>query len=477
MPKGIFDTAPVIAEMGIDIIVIGAGLSGLASALALCKAGHNVTIIDKRDVSQPWKGAGGCRIPPNLVKIIRRWGLGEEFAKKALPLESLHMLRFETGEFLGQHEWAEEMLREAEGDYELIEYQDLWNIFYKGAQDYGATFMMNTTVTSVDPHALEVTLADGRILAADLFIGADGPQGLTRKLLSDDIEQTPSDGCVMYEAMIPADRVRDVPELKSLGLGQKDINKIMLFLGEGLCMHLFPVSGRDAFAMQLCVGPDMIPAGEPEGSWGDAPSVRIADKLPKNVEPRIKKLAEYAEPAVRVRSENTRLSTWVHSTQRLIVIGDAAHPFPPGAQQGSALAVEDAAVLGKLFTYLKVDDQIGNFLWAVQELRQDRCEKCLQEEYDLYVFLTLRQGEMQEVRDAEMRLKHESGRTDLRQGEDVAAKQWEELRTVYAYDCEDEADNWWIEWGLLRERARERNEFYNTTPIRQPVIQQSVRSV
>lgn len=26
----------------------------------------------------------------------------------------------ETGEFLGQHEWAEEMLREAEGDYELI---------------------------------------------------------------------------------------------------------------------------------------------------------------------------------------------------------------------------------------------------------------------------------------------------------------------------------------------------------------------
>lgn len=110
-------------------------------------------------------------------------------------------------------------------------------------------------------------------------------------------------------------------------------------------------------------------------------------------------------------------------------------------------------------------------------MRQERCEKCLQEEYDLYVFLTLKPGEVQEIRDAEMKLKHDEGRKDLREGEDVAAKQWEELRTVYAYDCEDEADNWWVEWGLLRERARERNEFYNMTEIRQPIISKSVRTV
>ena len=26
------------------------------------------------------------------------------------------------------------------------------------------------------------------------------------------------------------------------------------------------------------------------------------------------------------------------------------------------------------------------------------------------------------------------------------------------YDCEDEADNWWVQWGMLRERASERDE-------------------
>lgn len=32
--------------------------------------------------------------------------------------------------------------------------------------------------------------------------------------------------------------------------------------------------------------------------------------------------------------------------------------------------------------------------------------------------------------------------------------EWMEIRDVFGYDAEDAADNWWIEWGLLRERAK-----------------------
>ena len=35
---------------------------------------------------------------------------------------------------------------------------------------------------------------------------------------------------------------------------------------------------------------------------------------------------------------------------------------------------------------------------------------------------------------------------------------WEEIRTIFGYDCEDEADDWWVQWGLLRERAIGRQE-------------------
>jgi len=31
--------------------------------------------------------------------------------------------------------------------------------------------------------------------------------------------------------------------------------------------------------------------------------------------------------------------------------------------------------------------------------------------------------------------------------------EWTQVKNIFAYDSEDAADNWWVEWGLLRERA------------------------
>lgn len=52
------------------------------------------------------------------------------------------------------------------------------------------------------------------------------------------------------------------------------------------------------------------------------------------------------------------------------------------------------------------------------------------------------------------------GRRD--RGEDVLdsatdaeeVSQWTEIKDIFGYDAEDEADNWWVQWGLLKERAK-----------------------
>jgi salicylate hydroxylase len=57
-----------------------------------------------------------------------------------------------------------------------------------------------------------------------------------------------------------------------------------------------------------------------------------------------------------------------------------------------------------------------------------------------------------------MRKRHDDGRNVLEgDDEDSTVAQWDQNRELFAYDAEDEADNWWVQWGLLQERSKASN--------------------
>ena len=66
-------------------------------------------------------------------------------------------------------------------------------------------------------------------------------------------------------------------------------------------------------------------------------------------------------------------------------------------------------------------------------------------------------GDYQHMRDSVMRAKRDAGKDVLDSGEKgvVGSAEWAEIVDVFGYDAEDDAENWWVVWGLLRERARE----------------------
>ena len=81
------------------------------------------------------------------------------------------------------------------------------------------------------------------------------------------------------------------------------------------------------------------------------------------------------------------LATWVHPKGRLALLGDACHPMlvrsllsgsgiynsltllQPYRAQGAAMAIEDAAILGDLFSRVSSLKQVPALLQAYQELR------------------------------------------------------------------------------------------------------------
>jgi salicylate hydroxylase len=56
-------------------------------------------------------------------------------------------------------------------------------MMYDIAIGQGATIRLNTTAVALDPEQRTVTLDSGKILTADVIIGADGVFGLMRPLL------------------------------------------------------------------------------------------------------------------------------------------------------------------------------------------------------------------------------------------------------------------------------------------------------
>ena len=121
------------------------------------------------------------------------------------------------------------------------------------------------------------------------------------------------------------------------------------------------------------------------------------------------------------------------------------------------MAIEDGAVLGKLFSHLSSDRQISSLLYAFQEVRQSRTREVLARDVHDLKYMLLPDGPEQAARDTRMQALTRAGKNVLEDldGDEKANELWEMLCGIFGYDCEDEADDWWIQWGTLRERAFE----------------------
>jgi salicylate hydroxylase len=106
----------------------------------------------------------------------------------------------ETGEFIGIHQWKEEVLREIGGEflflhvhiiscprfiliYLLIQHAGLRKVLYDAAIAAGAEVHAGATVVSVSGDGPHVTLTTGETLLADVIIGADGCSSVVQRAI------------------------------------------------------------------------------------------------------------------------------------------------------------------------------------------------------------------------------------------------------------------------------------------------------
>ncbi|KAI0828916.1 FAD/NAD-P-binding domain-containing protein [Trametes gibbosa] len=421
---------PLQTVLPINFIIVGGGLAGLSCAIALKRVGHNPVVLERNDRANVATDTG-IRLPPNLTKIFFHWGLRRALFEKAMVTHTLLFTQYETGDFLGSHVWDHDIMKETRGLFMLTTHATLYGILYDAALAAGIEVRLGAEVEEIDPESPTVKLVSGEIITGDVLVGADGEFGLTRKFLAGEDAKGVRIGKALYEYVFVQRK-----------------NAMIGVLGDGHAIVSFPIHGGDDFAFQW-YGPD----DGPEGHYGGPADADVAS-IANPEQETLRMLMPTVKKAVRISiRKHEHLEDWVFADAQLALIGEAAHPFPPGTIQAIAMAIEDGAVLAKIFSHLLERRQIVSFLNAYQEIRQSRVHHVQDQEYGTMLML-LAGGEEAAQRNGMMKANTAAGRNVL-EGEEGggAGKQWEEMEEIFGYDCEDQADDWWMKWGMLRERS------------------------
>ena len=123
----------------------------------------------------------------------------------------------------------------------------------------------------------------------------------------------------------------------------------------------------------------------------------------------------------------------------------------------AGMAAGDAAVLGRMFSHLHSKEQIDTFLSAVQEIRQERVKTVVEVAASNVLSIALPPGvaaafesdHAGRADDGLRRLQNGLGETQMEMAQMI--------EEIFGYDPEDQADDWWVQWGVMQERARRWN--------------------
>lgn len=339
---------------GLRIGINGGGVGGLAAAIALRGAGHDVEIFEQATSFQ--RVGADINLTPNAVRALD--GLGAVPALRETAACPTHRISrtWDTGHETSRLEMADTAEQKYGAPQLTIHRADLLNALRAQVPADVIRLGHRVAEVAISDNGATVRFDDGGMQTVDVLIGADGIHSPTRIAMFGP-EHPQFTGLVSYRSVIDSSRL-SIPNMDAFTKWWGPTPDLQIVT--------FPLNrGKETFVFATTSQADWR-----HESWtmpGNVVELRAAyASFHPEARALLDACADVMKSALYVRDP---LPRW--SSHRATLLGDACHPMTPFMAQGAAMAIEDAVVLGRSLKDVGAPD-IAPALRRYESARKER---------------------------------------------------------------------------------------------------------
>ena len=320
------------------VVVVGAGIGGLTCALAFAQRGADVQVFEQASAHE--EIGAGIQLAPNGNRVLAALGLNFAIEHSSIIAQAVVPTDALSGKVIARFD-----LTGQEPQYRFFHRAELVGLIGQGAKAAGVVVKYGVRVKSVAKNgSLNTNIGE---IPCDLCVCADGFHSASRLFLGN-TAKSKFTGQVAWRAIIAT---KDVEPVARIWMAPN--RHVVTYPLTKDTLNIVAVQERETWAQE---------------GWKHADDPNNMRAAFDDVCPELIKILSHVNKTYLWGLFCHPVAKYWHS-DRLVILGDAAHPTLPFLAQGANLAIEDGFVLARCC------DEADNLDVALALFQQERISR------------------------------------------------------------------------------------------------------